>query len=67
MKVILKFDFVENEKSFRKEIKKHFSSFHKCSLLELRTNINEAETTFNKWITEGFEISDNYYNIIPLH
>ena len=33
---MLKFDFVKNEKSFWSEIKKHFSKFHKCSLLGLK-------------------------------
>ena len=34
-----KFDYLKNEKNFRSEIKKHFSLFHKCSLLDVQKKL----------------------------
>ena len=45
----LKLDYLKNEKSFQSEIKKHFSLFHKSSLLDIKqTSKNKEDTTFNK-------------------
>ena len=45
----LKLDYLKNEKCFQSEIKKHFSLFHKRSLLDIKqTSKSKDDTTFNK-------------------
>ena len=51
----LKFNFLENEKSFQSETKNSFSQFHLLFRLKKQTSKNVADTTFKA--PSGYKIS----------